>query len=204
MPEALYLPPKADEPMLQGDIFIDVPFVWVPERPLLVARYVGPSKGRIIYSIHKEFDGPASHQGSERPPREEFRLKDRQRPELALVPVLLAMGMVLTHDCEIENDPDHRALAMIRPITDLEPAYQQKCLAGERMDMFPLEAQDEPPAMVTSFVDFRKTTPLRPGALAAPATRHASASQELREAVAGAYWNYLHHAFQEPRPPLNA
>ncbi len=72
------------------------------------------------------------------------------------------------------------------------------------MDMFPLAAQDEPPAMVTSFADFRKTTPLRPGALGAPSVRYSSASQELRQALAGAYWNYLHHPFQEARPPLDA
>lgn len=205
MPEALYLLPNADEALLQGDIFLDVPFVWVPERPLLVARFLGENKKRVMtYAVHKEAEGPTSHQGTGRPPKGGFRLTDRQKPELALVPVILAMGMVLTHDCEIENDPDHRVVAMVRPITDLQPVYQQKCLAGERTDMFPLESQDQAPAMPSSFVDFRKTTPLRPGALAPPAVRHASISQELRDAVAGAYWNYLHHPFQEPRPPLDA
>jgi hypothetical protein len=110
--------------LLQGDIFVDVPFVSVKERPLLIARYIGSSKGRITYSVHKEFDGPSSEFASADPPQTPFHLQDRQKPELVLVPVLLSMAIVLTHDCEIEND-DHRTLAMVRPITDLEPLYQR-------------------------------------------------------------------------------
>jgi len=200
--ETLYLPPSTDDPLLQGDIFLKVPFISVRERPLLVARYVGLSKKRELYSVHKEFDGPTSNKGG-RPPGSPFRLEDRQKPELVLVPVLLSMAIVLTHDCEIEHD-DHRTLAMVRPITDLEPTFQEKCLAGDRTDMFPLQPQDEAPAMVTSFVDFRKFTPLRPGALDPPAERYASASPVLREALAGAYWYYLHHPYKEARPPLHA
>ena len=203
MPDLLYLEPGQDYPLSQGDIFTNVPFVSVRERPLLIARHIGHWKGLITYSVHKEFDGPTTASATALPPEPPIHLKNPQQQELALVPVLLTMGIVLTHDCEIDND-DHRTAAMIRPITDLKPPYQEKCLAGERMDMFPLLAQDEAPSMVTSFVDFRKVTPLRPGALEAPAVRYATVAAELREALASAYWDYLHHPHQEERPPLNA
>ncbi len=112
----------------------------------------------------------------------------------------LGMGMVLTHDCEMENDhdPDHRHLAPVRPMSDLLPGYQEKCRAGERWDVFPLAAQDERPRMTESFVDFRKLTTVRPAVLKTPAKKVASLSDELRKAVSRAYWNYLHHPYQEP------
>jgi hypothetical protein len=200
--EPLYLPPSKEDALLQGDIYKKVPIMWIGERPLLVARHAMTKVGREFYSVHKEFVGESRHPAGDAP-KKGFRWTNRDTPELLLVPAVLSIAMVMTHDCEIENDPDHRVLAMIRPITDLEPDYRKKCLAHERVDMFPLEAQEEAPSMVTSFVDFRKFSPLRSGALEPPAERYASASEVLRKAVARAYWNYLHHPFQAPRPPMN-
>jgi hypothetical protein len=200
--DPIYLTPSKEDPLLQGDIFKRVPFIWVPERPLLVARHFRMGKeGRELYGVHKEFDGRTSNPGSARPPDDPFRWEERENPELVLVPVVLAMGIVLTHDCEIEHD-DHRLLAIIRPITDLEEPYRQKCLDGEDTDLFPLLPQDAQPSMPMSFVDFTISTPLRPRGLDQPAERYASTSLWLRMALAGAYWEYLHHKFNEPRPPM--
>lgn len=200
----LYLPPSNEDPLLQGDIFHNVPFVWVTERPLLIARHFQQGAGgRQIYGVHKEFDAPTLHPGATTPPTTPFRLEDREDPELAVVPVVLSTGIMLTHDCEIEND-DHRLLALIRPITDLEEPFRQRCLDGLRTDMFPLLPQDDEPAMPTSYVDFKIITPLRPRALSGPVVRHASASSWLRKALAGAFWEYLFHKFNEPRAPISA
>jgi hypothetical protein len=202
--EPQFLPPSTKDALLQGDIFENVPFISIRERPLLVARYRGPKEGREMYGVHKEFDAPTANPGTVLAPSTPFRWEDRDNRELILVPVLFSMAMVLTHDCELKWD-DHRLLAMVRPVTELEADQQKQLLTpGGRTDMFPLKAQDVPPTMEASFVDFCNVTPFRTAGLAAPSVRYASASQSLREAVAGAYWYFLHHPFLEERPPQNA
>ena len=188
MPEPLYLEPSAD--LLQGDIFDEVPYVYIDARPLKIARpFKQGAGGRHLYAIHDEYRDD---------PRDGYRWTNRQNPELIVARAQRGPAVVLTHDCELENEPDYRHVAPIRLMTELLPEYQERCRAGERWDAFPLARQGEAPAIIESFVDFKKITTMRPSALDA-SVKIASMSEELRKALSAAYWNYLHHAYQAPR-----
>jgi hypothetical protein len=204
--DSRYLSPSKDYDLSQGDIFLKVPFIWLDQRPLVVLRYYGPWKGLELYSLHKEEAGDTALTATLPPIPSglgSFRWLEWNKPEVVAAKCLFSMGMVVTHDCECDND-DHRTLAMIRPITELDKDSQDDLLANERTDLFALLPQDESPKMELSFVDFRKTVMLRPHALESPSKRYASASPKLREELAGAYYQYLHHEPKEPRPPKHA
>ena len=105
-------------------------------------------------------------------------------------------AIVLSHDCEIDKDDRHRALAMVRPITEIQAEHRDGLRRGDQLSAFPLESQDEEPSMVESFVDFRRVTTVRPQLLA-QSQRHASLAEEVRKALAEHYWNYLHRGERE-------
>ena len=184
MPGPFYLPPREGD-FLQGDIYVDLPSIFIDKRPLRVTRSK-PAGGPDALTVHPE-DGA--------PPTGGFKWRMDQGGEPGLlVHAHLGMAMVISHDCEIENDPRTRTLAMIRPITELDEATQSKLFSGKDEDVvyaaFPLEAQDEDPKMRRAFVDFRRLTTVRPAVLEA-STRVASLSDELRKAVARRFWQYL-------------
>jgi len=110
------------------------------------------------------------------------------------------MAMVISHDCEIENDPRHRTLAIVRPETALQVADRIKVFDFKVYSAFPLEAQDEEPQMVRSYVDFRRLTTVHAAVLAS-SNRFASASDDLRKAVAERFWLYLHRPLEEQPQP---
>ena len=184
MPDPFYLPPGGE--ILQGDIFEAMPSVYVEGRPLLVARQVTTRDPSNLWEVHPD-DGAGPAGG--------FRWTADQGGEGGLlVHAHLGRAMILSHDCEIENDPRTRTLAMVRPATDLDKRTQATLFSGEEVAgyyaIFPLGAQDEEPSMERSFVDFRKLTTVRPAVLAA-STRVASLSEQLRFAVARAFTQYL-------------
>ena len=180
----LYLPPKVE--ISQGDIYLDAPSVSVRARPLQVARHFQKKGGRDIPVIHTE---------GESPPRTGFRFAlDEGGEAETLVHGFLGMAIVLSHDCEIENDPNVRTIAMIRPVAHLEAEAQEALFSGDpgrvQYAYFPLEAQEEPPTVERCFVDFRRLTTVRPEVLE-QTERVASLSDELRHAVARAFYLYL-------------
>ncbi|MGD0863754.1 MAG: hypothetical protein ABSA21_13535 [Candidatus Limnocylindrales bacterium] len=185
MADRLYLPPVGTE-ILQGDIFDQMPSVRVESRPLRVARHWKQSGPRDIWEVHPE-DGSG--------PRGGFKwLPDQGGEQGLLVHAYLGRAMVLSHDCEIENDPRTRTLAMIRPINHLDEASQRELFSGGRQDrwfaVFPLVGQIDEPRIERSFVDFRRLTTVHPDVLAA-SIRVASLSEELRSAVAERFRLYL-------------
>ncbi len=203
MAEARYLPPRTDYPLSQGDMFLNVPFIWLDRRPLVVLRHHGQFDGKYLYSLHKEADGATELPATTLPADDKFRWHDLNKPEFVVAKCLFSMGIVVTHDCECDND-DHRTVAMIRPMTVLPEKSQKQLLANDRTDLLALLPQDKPPRMEPSFIDFRKTAMLRPHGLDPPTTRYASASPGLSEAIAGGYYEYLHHKPKAPRPPIDA
>lgn len=185
MSEPLYLPPAPDE-IRQGDIFLAMPSVIVEPRPLRVARQWRESGGRDMWQVHSE-DGAGPQGGFK------WRM-DQGGEEALLVHAFLSQAMVISHDCEIENDPNIRTLAMIRPLTDLHQAAQEALFSGRedqiQYPIFPLEAQTSEPQMERAFVDFRRLTTVRPAVLEA-STRVASLSEELRAAIAERFRLFL-------------
>lgn len=139
-----------------------------------------------MWEVHRE-DGPGPKGGFK------WQMHEGGEPAL-LVHSHMGLAMVISHDCEIENDPNARTLAMIRPLGELDDSAQRALFSGRKEDVryaiFPLEAQDAEPRMERAFVDFRRLTTVRPAVLEA-STRIASASDELRNAVAQSYRQYL-------------
>jgi len=190
--DRLYLPPNGAE-ILQGDIFDQMPSVYVESRPLLVGRRWKQDDTRDIWQVHRE-DGPGPNGG--------FKWRMDQGGESGmLVHAHLGMAIVLSHDCEIENDRSARTLAMIRPIGQLKEAAQEALFSGRPGDgfyaIFPLERQTDDPKLERSFVDFRRLTTMRPDVLAA-SRRIASLSEELRSAVAQSFKLYLFRRVERP------
>jgi hypothetical protein len=185
VPDLLYLPPVEGE-FLQGDIFDNMPSAFVESRPLRVARPWEKKGGHDMWEVHQE-DGPG--------PRGGFKWRMDQGGEPALlVHAHVGLAMIISHDCEIENDPNARTLAMIRQLDELDDVAQRALFSGREEDtryaLFPLEAQDTEPQMDRAFVDFRRLTTVRPDVLRS-STRIASASEELRGAVAQSFRLYL-------------
>jgi hypothetical protein len=190
--DRLYRPP-IDGEILQGDIFDRMPSVFVESRPLRVARQWKMSGTRDMWEVHRE-DGPGPSGG--------FRwLMDQGGEPALLVHAHIGLAMVMSHDCEIENDPATRTLAMIRPITELDESAQRALFSGledeVRYAIFPLEAQTAEPRMDRAFVDFRRLTTVRPAVLAA-SSHLASVSDELRSAVAQGFRQYLFRRVERP------
>ncbi len=185
MPGRLYLPPAEGE-FLQGDIFDAMPSVYVASRPLKVARFFKSTGGRQIYGVHQEDDDPP--QGGFR-----WRMSDGGEAGM-LVHAHMGRALLISHDCEIENDTNTRTLAMIREPSEFETVDQERMFSGREEDIqyavFPLEAQAEDPALTRGVVDFRRLTTVRPAVLSST-IRVASASEELRRAIAEAFRVYL-------------
>ncbi len=186
MPGPLYIKRPEDAEVLQGDIYVHVPSIYVDSRPLRVARFFqkNPKTGRDIYFVHAE---------EQNPPKDGFNwnIDKGGVEENVLVHGHVAMAVVVSHDCEIENDPSTRTLAMIRPANHLDEDTQAKLFGGgEVFVAFPLKEQDEEPKIERSFVDFRRLTTVRPDVLG-QSTRVATLCDELREAMAQRFWEYL-------------
>jgi hypothetical protein len=188
--DLLYFPPTTGE-VLQGDIYQVAPSVLVRTSPVRAARFWREKGGRQEYVVHSD----------DTPPNGGFKWSMEGGGEDAtLVHGFLGLAMVLSHDCEIENDPNVRTLAMIRPVSHLGPHQAAALFANDpghvQYAIFPLEAQDEAPRMERSFVDFRRLTTVRPEVLDDD-QRLASLSDELRRAIARAFWMYLFRRIDE-------
>jgi hypothetical protein len=186
----LYLPPVPDE-IQQGDIYEHMPSTILEGRPLRVARPWRESGGRELWGVHRE-GGPAPQGG--------FKWRMDEGGEGALlVRAHLGLAMVMSHDCEIDNDPVARTLAMIRPATELSEASQEALFSGRddaiQYAIFALEVQTGSPITERSFVDFRRLTTVRPAFLQT-STRVASLTEELRAAVAESFILYLFRGFE--------
>lgn len=187
MPGPRYIKRPTDAGVEQGDIYLNLPSVIIPARPLRVARHfrTNPKSGREEWFVHAE---------GVNPPQGGFDWdidKGKVEPNM-LVQGHVAMGIVLTHDCEIENDETStRTLAMIRPPDHLNVEERELLFSGhEYWVAFPLVEQTDEPVFKRSWIDFRRLTTVREDVLQ-ESTRLLSLSEELREAMAHAFWNYL-------------
>ena len=191
MEEPNYRVPGGD--ILQGDIYLSMPSVHVASLPMRAARFWKKQGERDIYSIH-------SIGGLE--PKDGFKWSlDAGGEKSTLVSGYLSMGIVMSHDCTIENDDGHRTIAMVRPITDIANLEDREPILNfDRTAAFPLLAQEAEPKMELSFVDFRRLTTVRPAVLAT-ATRYAQCSERIRTALSEYFWEFLCREYRQARPP---
>ncbi len=101
------------------------------------------------------------------------------------------LGIVLSHDCEIENAPDHVLVAPLLPWENLSPEHQEEAENGLRRDVFPILAQENP-HIDKSYVKFSRLTTIHRDVLD-DLTRVASAEPELRRYLTVAFFHYLLH-----------
>lgn len=187
--DRLYLQPIQGD-FLQGDIFADVPSIIVRPGPLRVARWARniPAKvgqpERALWGIHTD----------DTPPKDGMRLSMELEGEEVLVHGYRQMAMLLTNDCEVENDSRARTVAMIRSANELAPEHSELLFSGSIDESFysrfPLEAQLEEPVMERSFVDFMRLTTVHPQVLE-ECRRVASLPDELRNSLAIRFKEFL-------------
>jgi hypothetical protein len=183
VPGNAYLPPK-DEVLL-GDIYRDVPSLHVPARPFQVVRPWRESKeDPSIWDARIHTEGGT-------PPRDGFKWTLEDEGDAIIARGIVHWAMLLSDDCEVDHDEDHRTMALIKPWDNLPEASQKKVSAGEHYCFFELPAQAEDPQWEHSYVDFRRLTTVKPRVLDKAAHHYASASAELRVALAKAFWEYL-------------
>jgi hypothetical protein len=181
----LFRDPDNADPLLQGDIWLGLPFLLARRLPLIILRRHNDSPGgRRTY--HGFVDGDELQ-----PTREPVHLGFEAGGDEVTSTGFRCTGIVLSHDCEIENAPDHVLVAPLLPWENLAPAHQEEAAAGLRRDVFPILAQEQP-SIEKSYVKFARLTVIHRDVLG-DLTRFASAEPELRRRLAIAFFHYLLH-----------
>lgn len=173
-----YYQAKNPAEVLQGDIFEVQPSIFIRSRPLAVVRTKQEGE-RIHAGMHTEDGKPA-------PPDGGYRW---EKGEDIIAEGILAKAVMMTHDCEIEKDDKHRALALIRPWSTIPAEHQEKVRQGLRYRFFWLPAQNDPD-FEESYVDFRRLTTVRPGALLEQ-HRILAMTERMREAIGAAFIKFI-------------
>lgn len=146
-----YRMPSAN--IAQGDVFIDVPSVYVPNSHIVVVRRRQTSRGPVadLYAL-----GDAAHQ-----PQRTF---DPSGDEY-VGQVQVAHALILTHACEIDNSPRATiTLGLIRPMRAVPEDARSAIRDGRNIRFLYLPANDDPP-LAESYVDFSRLTSIRRQAL---------------------------------------
>jgi hypothetical protein len=174
----LYFTEPLPDDFRQGDIYRDVLHLMHSEAVFQVVRSSTGYGGREETVLH----------GPENPPSGGFHWEPK---EAVVAEGQLTWGIVLTHDCEVENDDSksHRLVGLLRTFSILSVASQQIILEGRNMGRFYLPAWDEK-GLPETYVDLRRWTTLREDAL--PAEHRIASMTDLgRELLQAATIRYL-------------
>lgn len=178
-PATLYYTAAIPDDFRQGDIYSEVLHVMLSEPGFQVLRMFQGRGGRTTVSMHNE--GNAPHGG--------FKWDDSK--ELVQAEGQLAMAVVLTHDCEIEN-PDsrqHRLVGILRSLDRLSDSDREVILEGRHFGRLYLPSWPDV-GLPESYLDLRRITTLRGDALP-EAQRIASMTDFGREVLQRAIIRYL-------------
>jgi hypothetical protein len=104
----------------------------------------------------------------------------RPEGEQVLASCQVALGMILTHGCEMDKDSKHRQVALIRPLDLVQPEYKGFIRENKNFSYCYLPAYGE--IMGESYVDFRRVTTVHPDLLK-DLERIASLTDEAANAV---------------------
>jgi hypothetical protein len=154
------------------------------ELPVKVARPFPKQIGKPLrdaYVVHQPHDAPAGGFRFAKGGEEVLIRATTSTPSLAIL---------LTHSCEVDNDPRYRVIAPIHPIATMTEDKRDAVLGFEHAACFPLQSQAGDPTVATSYIDFRCLTTVRPEVLL-QAERHASLSEETRLAMSQWFWEFL-------------
>ena len=137
--------------------------------------------------------------GEDSPPREGFKWESKER---VVAEGQLAMAIVLTHDCEIEN-PDsrqHRLVGLLRLFDRLGDRDKGIILENRHFGRLYLPSWPEV-GLPESYLDLRRITTLRGDALP-DSHRIASMTDFGREVLQFAIIRYLTEMYRDPDAPF--
>jgi hypothetical protein len=149
----------------QGDLVADVPHVFL-KPPLYALRRVTLAKGREAMGFYRyppDDDGPGGPRGRELPGGPFHFLDGEEVPAACR----LALGVVLNHDCEIENEQEHRLIALVRPLKIVENEEHRRVIAENRTYSFFYLPADVSLGLPDCYIDFRRISSLSPESLTA-------------------------------------
>jgi hypothetical protein len=178
----------------QGDIVADLPHVFL-KPPLYALRRVTLAKGREamgFYPYPPEETGPGGLRGRELPGGA-FHFAEGE--EVAAL-CRLALGVVLNHDCEIENEHEHRLIALIRPLAAVEKDEHRRVIVENRNYSFYYLPADGSLGLPECYIDFRRITSLSPDFLTR-GRRVASLTETARKALQDQLFRFWTH--RDPR-----
>ncbi len=172
-PEDFYRDP--DRELCQGDIVRGVPSLYL-KPPLQAVR-----RQNAAYSLHEfdPFDEPLASSRFPAPPGG-FKFGD-SGGELAATRCQVALGVVLSHGCEIDKDQKNRLVALVRPLDVVPNQEHQQTIRGNRNFSF-FYLPDYPMRMGESYVDFRRLSTVHP-TFVNPLMRVASLTERAADAL---------------------
>jgi hypothetical protein len=175
-----------DKEILQGDIFEEVPQLFL-RPPLLALRRVTLAGGREAFGFYPfpppADDAPGGPSGRV-PPGGPFHFGTGEQTS-AFCQVTRAI--ILNHDCDIENEPDHRLVALVRPLSPVPAEHQEIIRHNQNFNYFYLPAEDGLPE---AYVDFRRLTSLSPDFLPVE-KRIAALAVESVKALQAQFFRFL-------------
>jgi hypothetical protein len=182
-----YREPESD--FAQGDIFGGIPHAYVRE-PIQVVREA-KTKGK-----HRTFGlYPYPPQAGDEPDAPGKSVQggalDLVRGETAAIFCQVSHGIVLNHDCDIENEPAHRLVALIYPLARIQnPDHRRAIENNQNYTRFYLPAEgliSQP-----SYIDFRRITCIHPDFFTR-ANRVTRVSEILMGAIFRQFFLFLTH-----------
>lgn len=150
--EPYYVTPDPND-FRQGDIYRDVLHIMLSRPGFQILRTRQAKGGRTEVFLHTE----------DSPPKDGFKWDSKERVEAE---GQLALGIVLTHDCEIENEDNkhHRLVALLRPLDRLDERDQQIIVQNRHYGRLYLPSWAEA-GLPESYLDLRRVTTFRRDAL---------------------------------------
>jgi hypothetical protein len=143
----------------QGDIIRQVPHIHL-KPPLIAVRRESTKSGEKLAPFEYPLGAPNEENPVNATPRGGFKFGTGDN---IVAFCQLGFGMVLTYDCEIDNDKKHRHIALIRPLGPL-PAQDQQTIR-ERRNVSYCYLPAYPDVIEESYVDFRRMTTVHPDLL---------------------------------------
>jgi len=181
--ELYYVRPIPGE-LRQGDIYRDVLHLMLSTAGFQVLRTRQAKGNRVEVFLHDQDHAPSDgfHWDNKEPVVAEGQLR---------------LGIVLTHDCEIENEDNkrHRLIGLLRRLDLLSAADQETIIEGRHYGRMYLPVWEEV-GMPESYLDLRRVTTLRGDSLPED-QRIASLTDLGRNVLQAAIIRYLTELYRE-------
>jgi hypothetical protein len=183
--------------ILQGDIFRSVPHLFLTPPIQAIRGPIALPKGRTGYGLYPATWAPSSQLNPAEQPKIGGAFHFTEGEQVS-VTCHVTRAMILNHECDIENDLDHRLVALIRPLAPVvNPEHRLFIQQNRNSAYFYL-----PPGggdLEEAYVDFRRITALSPAFLD-PRDRLAALSPDALRALQAQLFRHFTHRLLLPPP----